>query len=311
MSHGAETDLPCTGHPEFDLLLGQSRAWLAQRGQVIVGSGSFRAGRLSASIHCDFGPADQDKATNQDYALAWRPAATGNRQPQFVVALADGLTNSFRSECAAALACWISLRTLIETSGAATPRDRAKLAFNEAGLAIGRLADALASDPEASCPEDQFPSTWKYILKKGGLFQTTLTLAWLEEDRFCIAMVGDGGALWRGYGGRQNSREARDRILAACDLDSHQVYALGPVERCPRDFDCWHEEEVDGPFLCALSTDGIGRGLGANPLTLLDELEKLSAAGAENPAQRFIAQAIERRPKDFDDNLTLVVIRAE
>ena len=106
-------------------------------------------------------------------------------------------------------------------------------------------------------------------------------------------------------------RQANDRILAACNLDSQQVYALGPADRCVRDFDCWREEELNGPFLCALSTDGIGRGLGTSPLTLLDELESLQAAGVENPARRFIEHAIRQRPKDFDDNLTLAVIRAE
>ena len=111
--------------------------------------------------------------------------------------------------------------------------------------------------------------------------------------------------------GPRNARQANDRILAACNLESQQVYALGPADRCVREFDCWHEEEVNGPFLCALSTDGIGRGLGTSPLTLLDELESLQAAGVENPARRFIEQAIQRRPKDFDDNLTLAVIRAE
>ncbi len=148
-------------------------------------------------------------------------------------------------------------------------------------------------------------------MKKGGLFQTTLTLAWLDGDHFRMAMVGDGGALWRGYRGPRDGRQATDRILAACDLDSQQVYALGPAERCVREFDCWHEEELNGPFLCALSTDGIGRGLGTSPLTLLDELEGLQAAGEENPARRFIERAIQQRPKDFDDNLTLAVIRAE
>jgi hypothetical protein len=69
--------------------------------------------------------------------------------------------------------------------------------------------------------------------------------------------------------------------------------------------------ELNGPFLCALSTDGIGRGLGTSPLTLLDELEKLQAAGEANPARRFIEQAIQRRPKDFNDNVTLAVLRAE
>ena len=125
-------------------------------------------------------------------------------------------------------------------------QDLAKLAFNSAGLTIGRLADALARDPEASCPENQFLSTWKYILKKGGLFQTTLTLAWLDGDRFRIAMVGDGAALWRGYGGPRGP-QANDRVLAACNLDSHQVYALGPADRCLQDFDCSREELARRP----------------------------------------------------------------
>ena len=169
----------------------------------------------------------------------------------------------------------------------------------------------MARDPEASCPPGQFLSTWKYILKKGGLFQTTLTLAWLDRDFLRIAMVGDGGAVWRSYRATPPGQRATDRVLAACDLDSQQVCALGPADRCVREFDCWHEEELNGPFLCALHTDGVGRGLGGNPLALLDELEELQAAGVENPARRFIEQAIAERPQDFDDNLTLAVIRAE
>ena len=120
------------------------------------------------------------------------------------------------------MACWVGVRALVDgwslgfsrsfpsfrlkpDSTPPTPGS-CQIAFNEAGLTIGRLADELARDPEASCPEGQFLSTWKYILKKGGLFQTTLTLAWLDGDYFRIAMVGDGGALWRGYPGPRNAR---------------------------------------------------------------------------------------------------------
>ena len=279
---------------------------------MVVGSGSFKSGRFSAAIHCDFGPADQDKETNQDYALAWWPAAT-EAQPRlrFVLALADGLTTSFRSESAAALACWVAIRTLVESASAAEPRDLARLAFDQAGSTIGQLVDELAREPETSCPDGQFLSTWKYILRKGRLFQTTLTLAWLDGDHFRIAMVGDGGALWRCYRGAGESRQAVDRVLAACDLQNQQVLALGPARRRVVDFDCWHEEKLNGPFLCALSTDGLGRSQGANPQSLLDELEALQTAGEENPAQRLIERAIRQRPKDFDDNLTLAVLQAK
>jgi hypothetical protein len=70
-------------------------------------------------------------------------------------------------------------------------------------------------------------------------------------------------------------------------------------------------EELGGPFLCALSTDGIGRAHGASPKALLDGLERLHAEGVKNAARQYIERAIQERPKDFDDNLTLAVIRAE
>jgi hypothetical protein len=312
MSNRAEADPPSIGHPEFDLLLHESGRWLAERGELVVGSGVFESARLSAALHSDFGPLDQDKGINQDYALAWWPSANEIwRQPRCVVALSDGLTNSFRSESASALACWVAIRALLAAGRAAGPLERAKLAFNEAGLTIGRLVDDLARDPQASCPEGQFISTWKYILTKGRLFQTTLTLAWIEQDRLHLAMLGDGGAVWREYRGRRDAPQAVDRVLAACDLNNQQVCALGPASRCVRDFDCWHEEEIYGPFLCALSTDGIGRAQGSNPTALLDGLERLHAEGVENPARQFIEGAIQQRPNDFDDNLTLAVIRAE
>ncbi len=76
-----------------------------------------------------------------------------------------------------------------------------------------------------------------------------------------------------------------------------------------RDFDCWREEPLGGRFLCALFTDGVGRGIGKNPLTLLDELDGRHAAGEENAAQWFIERVVRERPKEFDDNVTLAVIR--
>ena len=92
MSQGERADLPVVGHPEFDLLLRENQAWLAERGEMIAGSGSFRSGPFFGAIHSDFGPADQDKTTNQDYVMAWWPPATDSQSRlRFVVALADGL----------------------------------------------------------------------------------------------------------------------------------------------------------------------------------------------------------------------------
>jgi hypothetical protein len=312
MSEGDDAGRPFRMPLEFDRLIGDSQAWLAERGETIVGSGQFAAGRLSGSVHCHFGPADQDKTANQDFALAWLPRAVPNRKAlRLVVAIADGLTTSFRSEHASALACWIAVRALVEAGTAVEPMTMARYAFNEAGLSIGRMADEWAQDPEESCPEGQFPSTWKYILAKGALLQTTLTLAWWDRHHLRVGAIGDGGILCRHYHETAAGRQSANHVLAACDLENQQVRALGPADRCITEFDCWRDIELREPFLCALYTDGIGRGLGPNSLALLDALEGLHASGVDDPARRVIEQAVAERPKAFADNLTLAVIRAE
>jgi serine/threonine protein phosphatase PrpC len=300
---GSEADIPSTGSPESDQLVFHCHWRLVDRGELAVSSGSFRTGAFSGSIHCNYGPLTQDKNANQDYSLAWWPVTERDeRQPRLVVALADGLTNSYRSEWAAALACWVAMQAIVAEAGKKTPHELATFAFNEAGGAIARLAEKFCRDPEESCPEGQFLSTWKYILKKGGLLQTTLTLAWIDANHFNLAIIGDGGALWR-------DSKSGDRVLAACNLESQQVHALGPADPMVHDFDVWRQEPIDGPFLCALMTDGVGRGIGQQPFKLLDELDAYQTSSVENGAREFIARSIRDRPKDFDDNLTLAVIR--
>jgi hypothetical protein len=312
MGQDAVTDDPGAWPPAFHHPIRENQAWLAERGKTIVGSGCFQSGSLSGSIHTDFGPEDQDKDTNQDYAVAWLPRdAQSQSQFRLALAMADGLTTSFRSEWAAALVCSVALRALVEGSPGLGPKDLARFAFDEAGRSLGQIADELSREPEASCPPGQFVSTWKYILRKGVLFQSTLTLAWLDRHFFRVAMVGDGGAIWRSCLAPPQSQRANDRVLAQCDLQQHQVCALGPADRNMREFDCWHEEKLNGPFLCAIHTDGIGRGLGTDPLALLDQLEELQTADAENPARRFIDRAIQQCPQAFNDNLTLAVLRGE
>jgi hypothetical protein len=312
MDQAADADnMPFSGPPEFDRLIRGHQAWLAERGETIIGSGCFRAERLTGSLHSDFGPQSQDKDTNQDYALAWLPHDAKMRERfQFLLALGDGLTTSYQSEWASALVCSVALRALLEGDPSLPPQALVRDAFNQAGRSLGLLADEMSRDPQASCPPGQFLSTWKYILRKGALFQTTLTLAWLDQHFLRLAMIGDSGGAWRERLASPRGQVA-DRVLAECDLEQHRVCALGPTDGDVREFDCWREESLDGPFLCALYTDGVGRGLGGNSSALLDELETLEMEGVENPARRFIQRAIEECPRRYDDNLTLAVIRAE
>lgn len=311
MSQGAGSEE--SGYPPaFDRTIGESQTWLVDRGRTIVGTGSFRSGTISGSLHTDFGPDYQDKDVNQDYALLWLPEEGAMRRRfRLVVAMADGLTTSFRSEWASALACSLAVRALAESDGSLSPEEQARRAADCCAAALKQQADELAENPEASCPVGQFVSTWKYILRKGSLFQSTLTLAWLDEQHFRVAMIGDGGALWRAYRAGDGSSSVEDRVLAQCVLDQHQVRALGPIESRAPAFDYWHEERLEGPFVCALHTDGIGRGLAGQAALLLDRVEEFRAAGEENPARRFIEQVVEERPEEFEDNLSLAVIRCE
>ena len=74
-----------------------------------------------------------------------RPAA-----PAFVLALADGLTTSYRSESAAALACWVPSVPWSNRPPQPAAGELARLAFDQAGLTIGRPVDEFARDPETS-----------------------------------------------------------------------------------------------------------------------------------------------------------------
>jgi hypothetical protein len=282
------------------------RDWLSQRGHTIVQSGAAEVGGFQISLHSDYGPPDQDKGPeNQDFALAWY-----DRDSQrFAVAVADGLTDSYRSEWAASLACWVAVRTLVERWSDLPPLDLAHAAFDAAGHAIGGTADAFAANPIASLPVDQFLSTWEFMLRKGKLLQTTLMLAWLDQHAFRVAALGDGGAVWRGVGKNLHS-EASNQVLAHCDLDTNLVHPIGPATRCGHAFDCWIERAIDGPFLCAIYTDGLGRALGTTPLTLLEELGYRQELQSGNQAQHYVGQALRDRPHQFADNVTLAVIRS-
>lgn len=291
-----------------------SLACLRQAGQLVVGSGCLQSGSTSLALHTDYGPAGQDKETNQDYALAWASAPSArSSEPLLAFALADGLTSSYRSEWASEVACAVALQALVErlrqTSAVAgapgAAAGHASFAFAAAGRALQEVARELAAKPEASCPPGQFLSTWKYILRKGALLQTTLTLAWLQDGQFRLAMIGDGGVLWRD---RALGSAAPDEVLAEADLSTNEVHALGPHGADPASFDLWVERPWAGSLVCAVCSDGVGRGAQKANLRLLDRLAEFQAQGSPNPAEAFIRQVVLAADPAFDDNLTLALL---
>lgn len=289
--------------------------WLRQAGQLVVGSGCLHRGATTLALHTDFGPPGQDKETNQDYALAWSSApGSAAAEPLLALALADGVTSSYRSEWASELACAVALQTLVELltrppTTAPTPQSLSALAqtaFAAAGRALQEIAQKLEAKPEDSCPPGQFLSTWKYILRKGVLLQTTLTLAWVQDGRFRLAMVGDGGVQWRAGGAA-----VADEVLAQADLSTNAVNVLGPRTPEAAAFDLWLDRPWSGPVLCALSSDGVGRGRQKTNLCLLERLAELQAQGHANPAQECLRQIVAAGDPAYDDNLTLAFLRRE
>ena len=159
--------------------------------------------------------------------------------------------------------------------------DHARHAFTAAGRSLQEVAQALEVKPEESCPAGTFLSTWKYILRKGVLLQTTLTLAWLRGGLFRVAMLGDGGLLWRERGA---ATEAVDEVLAKADLSTNEVNALGPRTPDPPGLDFWVERPWMGRLVCALYSDGVGRGSQKANLNLLNRVSEFQAQGNTNPA---------------------------
>ncbi len=291
--------------------------WLRQAGELVVGTGCLASGSTALYLHTDFGPAGQDKETNQDYALAWvGGTSAAEAEPLMVLALADGLTSSYRSEWASELACAVAIQTLVQeltaplTAEGVGPsaREQARRAFAAAGHSLQEVAQAMAAKPEESCPPGTFLSTWKYILRKGGLLQTTLTLAWQRGGLLRVAMLGDGGVLWRD---NDAAPVPVDEVLAQADLSTNTVNALGPGTPEPSALDFWLERPWTGRKVCALSSDGVGRGSQLTKLYPLDRVTELQCQGHTNPAKAWIDQVVQESHSAFDDNLTLAILRRE
>jgi hypothetical protein len=282
---------------------------LAQAGQLLVADARLVDDRMAVSIYTDRGPACADKDTNQDFILAWRPSrAAGPRQIELIMAMADGVSSALYAEWAAEVACWTSTLALAANQDGMAAADLARLAFDAAGSAIDHLAQEIAANPAVFKPKGEFDATWAYRLRKGRLVQTTLLLAWIDCEGLHAASIGDAGAVCRALDDAGPDAGRTDQVAAHCDLEANRVNAIGPHQTTIRQFDGWFETAMRTQTIFAAYTDGIARGLGAEPLVLLDRIGDVSASGFEHPSHCYTRQAIDQRPKEHDDNLTLGVL---
>lgn len=286
---------------QFQTQRSQSEQSLAGCGLVCARSGTLTWKNKRIAIHTDFGPPDQDKESNQDFALAWIPAEPDNSSSlQWAIALADGVTSSWFSEYAAEIACWTGLSALISKN--ANPIDRACRAVSSAGDAIGRIGDIIESDSEANRPTGEFESTWRFTLNEGLLLQTTLCLAWKEAQEISLAFIGDGGAVIQ----RRTGENHQVELVGIMDDGTNRVHALGPRNRRVERPDVFREFADADVIQLAIFTDGVGRGL-SSPESVFDEINLLDHREI-NVAQRLIQNWIRHQGPDFQDNLSLAVV---
>lgn len=274
---------------------------LTSRGSVIAGTGAFSWKDGMLAIHTDFGPASQDKEENQDFVLAWTPD-DDKSTVDWAVAMADGVTSSYLSGEGARVACSAGLTALITDEDSQDWRRRARRAVDAAGIAIGEFADEILTDPDRFRPAEEFDSTWRYLLREGRFLQTTLSLVWSESRRLNIAIVGDGGVITDGYGSELTE------VTELMDEVTNRVHALGPNNRIVAEFDFADSLALQGTGVVAMFTDGIGRGITQCPAELFEVLRSEQSVSDGLMARRIVQELMNRRPLDFEDNLTLALV---
>ncbi len=306
------TDVPAVEDSALAVFCSDFQTIVNRAGECRAQSGclDWEHGRLL--IHSDRGPAEQEKDTNQDYVLAWRPCGKeGPNAIEWALVLADGVSSSFAAERAAQVACWASLATLVAGGRQPSGDERMRTAVDAAGEALARLAVPFYEDPAASRPSSEFPMTWEYILREGLLLQTTLTLAWSEAGILNLGVVGDcGGAIREMVSKGGEEDETIDVVLASVGVETNRVHALGPRNWKVSGFDVRRQRRLRRPFLFAVHTDGLARG-GVTPTVLLDDLERMAGVGRANLAASVIAEYLRIYSGKFDDNLTLALVTGE
>ena len=282
--------------------IGLARETLGAAGSLCVESGHLEASSRRLWVHSEFGPAVQDKDSNQDFVIAWQDhGETEETKGHWAIVMADGVTSSCWAEWGAELACWISLAKLVELRGVRAGKQLALNSVNAAGEAIGKLADVITKGPQQYRPKDEFEATWEYVLSEGLFLQTTLTLVWWD-GYLHIAIVGDGAVTIR------ESNDAGCRTIAGSDLQSSWVQAIGPNNRQLAELGAWDRLELKMPCSMAVFTDGVARGVSCDVGEIFAHADAAIVGGKTNPAQRVLGLLQQNRPKDFEDNLSLGLV---
>jgi len=223
-----------------------------------------------------------EKTRNED-AARWGFLAT-KAGPVLLLALADGVTSSSCGFWASRVACAAGLRAMEEPARRAYDEDGPGVSthrlstvieagFTGADTALAGILNRLRSEPERywSRQEEPHLATWRYVLARGQVMETTLCLAMIDPVGIIVGSVGDSLVALR----RCRSGETCDVVIGAPDEGEHGTAALRgddtyriPPESFTRAL--YATQDYEGTAALVLATDGVARHADAS--SLLDAL---------------------------------------
>ena len=258
------------------------------------------------AIHTDFGPAEQDKDTNQD--LCWLGLPDEQESPSGIVwalAMADGVTASYQAELGAELACRASLARLLAHPGHS---GREGSRCGECGRRCNRRC--------CGCDHGRsraVPAGWNVCVDLE-IYAPRRTSA---ANHAHLGVAGRrSSAIWpssemaeRRFNSATGPRDERN-VLAAPNVETSRVHAIGPGNRHVDDLDCLADRSLRKTCRCWRSTRTVS-AMALEPTPVCYSSNSRSdpdISQGPNVAEQLIQEWIRTRADDFDDNLSLAIV---
>lgn len=273
--------------------------------------------RISVDWSTSCGARDSEKTRNED-AVRWIFLKT-EAGPVLLLALADGVTSSSCGHWASRVACAAALKAMhgpaLEAYGqkGEVAKTEQLSSVIEAGLAgadasLAELLGRLRAEPERywSLDEEPYLATWRYVLERSQVFQTTLCLAIVDASGVIIGTIGDSLAALR----RCRDNVYYDTVIGGPRQGEHQTALINGDNSYQLTQDSFVRasfisQGYDGSLALVLASDGVARHITSTGV--LDSLHDFRTNTRGWARQVFRGL---RKQGAGDDNMTLVGVVA-
>jgi Protein phosphatase 2C len=224
-------------------------------------TGLWHVDGLPATAATYFGPSDQDKLSNQDFALAGRIACKNHGDLTFV-AVADGVSQrTFWPERASRLACMVAYKTLRRMLAG---QGADNLQFLRSWL-VQDLRATLERERDVLLAADVVPPGWdeplyrRLMHRRELWFNSTLLIAFLGLNSGGLVYAGDGGISVLRTDRMGNTEEKRPLI----SVENMTIETSVSMEVTEHDFMVGSLSDVPGAVRTEilLASDGVDRTL--------------------------------------------------